>query len=63
LGGCTGVEARAIGKIMAITLANSIPGHLAEPGRLSDIQELMRVQTMVIIFIWARVRMTIPYSS
>jgi hypothetical protein len=49
--GCTGVAARAIGNMIAIVLANTIPGHLAEPGKLSEIHELRRVQTMVIMFI------------
>lgn len=37
--------------MMAITLANIIPGHLGEPGKLSEIQELIRVAKMVIKFI------------
>lgn len=49
--GCTGVEARAIGKIMAMVLANNMPGHLIEPGKLSEIQELLRVATMPMMLI------------
>lgn len=45
------MAARAIGKIMAMTPANIIPGHLAAPGRLSEIHELQRVQKMVRKFI------------
>lgn len=36
----------------AIVLANTMPGHLADPGRLSEIQELISVATMVMILIW-----------
>lgn len=50
--GCTGVAARAMGKMMAITLAKTIPGHLAAPGRLSETHELIRVQTMDMMLIW-----------
>jgi hypothetical protein len=50
-GGWTGVAARAMGKMIAITLANTIPGHLADPGKLSEIHELRRVQKMVMKFI------------
>ena len=46
-GGWTCVAARAVGKIIAITLANNIPGHLAEPGKLSETHELTRVKKMV----------------
>lgn len=41
---------------MAMTLANTIPGHLAAPGKLSDTHELIRVQTMEIMFICMRER-------
>lgn len=37
--------------MIAITPENTIPGHLAEPGKLSEIQELIRVATMVMTFI------------
>lgn len=50
-GGWTGVAASAMGKMMAITLANTIPGHRAEPGRLSEIHEFMRVKTIVMMLI------------
>jgi hypothetical protein len=40
-----------MGKIIAIVLANNIPGHLAAPGKLSETQELARAQTMVIMLI------------
>jgi hypothetical protein len=40
-----------MGKIIAMTLANNIPGHLAAPGKLSEIQELARAQTMVMMLI------------
>jgi len=40
-----------MGKIIAMTLENSIPGHLAAPGKLSEIQELARAQTMVMMLI------------
>lgn len=40
--------------MIAMTLAKAIPGHLAEPGRLSEIHELRRVQTIVIMLIWVR---------
>jgi hypothetical protein len=49
--GCTGVAARAMGKIIAMILANNIPGHLAAPGKLSEIQELARAQTIVMMLI------------
>jgi hypothetical protein len=49
--GCTGVAAKAMGKITDMTLANNIPGHLAAPGKLSEIQELARAQTMVVMLI------------
>lgn len=45
------MAARAIGKMMAMTLANTMPGHRAAPGRLSDTQELIRVQTMEMMLI------------
>jgi hypothetical protein len=32
---------------MAIVLAKSMPGHRADPGRLSETQELIRVATML----------------
>lgn len=38
--------------MMAMTLANTIPGHLAAPGRLSETQELIRVQKIEMILIW-----------
>lgn len=52
--GCTGVAARQIGKMMAMTHENSIPGHLADPGKLSEIHELARVATIQMTFIWTR---------
>lgn len=51
LGGWTGVAARAIGKIMAMVLANIIPGHLADRGRLSEIQEFRRAVKIVMMLI------------
>ena len=51
-GGWTGVAASEMGKIIAITPTNTIPGHLAEPGRLSEIQELRRAPKMVMKFIY-----------
>jgi hypothetical protein len=42
------VAARAIGKMIAMMLANTMPGHLADPGKLSETQELRRVQKIVI---------------
>lgn len=45
------MAARAIGKIIAMMLANSIPGHLRAPGKLSEIQALTRVATIVITLI------------
>lgn len=47
------MAARAIGKIIAMTLAKTIPGHLAAPGKLSDTHELIRVQTIEIMLIWS----------
>jgi hypothetical protein len=41
-----------MGKIIAMILANNIPGHLAAPGKLSEIQELARAQTMVMMLIF-----------
>lgn len=38
--------------MIAMTLANTIPGHLAAPGRLSDTHELIRVQTIEMMLIW-----------
>jgi hypothetical protein len=49
--GWTGVAARAIGKMIPITLAKKIPGHLAAPGKLSEIHELRREQKIVMKFI------------
>lgn len=40
--------------MIAMTLAKTIPGHLAAPGKLSDTHELIRVQTIEIILIWPR---------
>lgn len=37
---------------MAMTLANTIPGHLAALGKLLDIYELIRVQKREIILIY-----------
>jgi hypothetical protein len=37
--------------MIAIILANNIPGHLADPGRLSEIQELVRAPAMVMLLI------------
>lgn len=51
LAGWTGVAARAMGNMMAITLANTMPGHLAAPGRLSETHEFIRVQTIEIMLI------------
>lgn len=36
---------------MAITLANTMPGHLAAPGKLSETHEFIRVQTIEIMLI------------
>lgn len=47
------MAARAIGKMMAMTLAKTIPGHLAAPGKLSETHELIRVQTIEIILIYS----------
>lgn len=47
------MAARAIGKIIAMTLAKTIPGHLAAPGKLSDTHELIRVQTIEMMLIWS----------
>ena len=52
--GWTGVAARAVGKMIAITLANNMPGHLAEPGKLSEIHEFRSVEMMVMTFICTR---------
>lgn len=40
-----------MGKMTAIVLATNIPGHLADFGKLSDIQEFVRAPTMVMMFI------------
>jgi hypothetical protein len=37
--------------MIAITLENIIPGHLAQPGKLSEIHELGSVETIVIMVI------------
>ncbi len=57
------MAASAIGKMMAIVLANIIPGHLGEPGKLSEIHELIRVAKIVIkliprgmMLIWGTVK-------
>lgn len=42
-----GVAAKAAGKMMAMTVQKNMPGHLAAPGKLSEIQELVRVQKML----------------
>jgi hypothetical protein len=49
------VAARAIGKMMAMVQENNMPGHLAEPGKLSEIHELMIVAAIVMKFIWAEI--------
>jgi hypothetical protein len=41
--------------------ANNIPGHLADLGKLSEIQELIRVAKMVMIFIWLILDMILFY--
>lgn len=41
-----------MGKMIAMTLAKIIPGHLAAPGRLSDTHELIRVQTIEMMLIY-----------
>ena len=46
------MAANATGNIIAIVLANSIPGQRAEPGRLSDTQEFVRAATIVIMLIY-----------
>lgn len=45
------MAAREIGKIIPITLANNMPGHLSEPGKLSETHALTSVQIIVIILI------------
>lgn len=35
-----------------MTLAKTIPGHLAAPGKLSETHELIRVQTIDMMLIW-----------
>jgi hypothetical protein len=37
--------------MIAIVLANTIPGHLAAPGKLSETHELRRAEKIVMIFI------------
>lgn len=37
--------------MIAMTLAKTIPGHLAAPGKLSETHELIRVQTIEMILI------------
>lgn len=45
--GWTGVDAKAMGMMMAMQLAKSMPGQRWDFGRLSEIQELVRVKKMV----------------
>lgn len=49
--GCTGVAASAIGKMIAMTLANNMPGHRAAPGKLSETHEFARVAKMEMMLI------------
>ena len=42
-----------MGKMIAMVLANAMPGQRAEPGRLSDIHELMSVKKIVRKLIYA----------
>lgn len=49
------MEAREIGKIMAMRPENTIPGHLIDPGKLSEIQELTKVAKMVMTLICSNI--------
>ena len=49
------MAARAMGKMIAITLANNMPGHLNEPGKLSEIHALTSVAKIVMMLIYSNV--------
>lgn len=40
-----------MGKMIAMTLAKTMPGHLVAPGKLSETHELIRVHTIDIMLI------------